>query len=107
MEQHINRIEILGRVGTVRLNEFNGRKVINCSVVTEIFIKKSDGSVMSESTWHNVNAWEGTNIADLTRIQKGSVVKVTGRLRNNKYTGSDGTEKFYPEILAYSLDIIQ
>lgn len=105
MELHINKIEILGRIGQIRVNEYNDKKVANLSVITEIFLKKQ-GAVISESTWHNVTAWEGPNIADLSQLQKGSLVKITGRLRNAKYTGADGTERTYTEVLATSLDTL-
>ena len=48
--EHINRIELAGRVGTIRLNEYGGQKVANFSVITELFFKRMDGSVISEST---------------------------------------------------------
>ena len=105
MELHINKIELLGRVGQIRVNEYNDKKVANLSVITEIFLKKQ-GAVISESTWHSVTVWEGHNVADFSQLQKGSLVKVTGRLRNAKYTGADGTERTFTEVMATSLDIL-
>lgn len=104
--EHINRIELAGRVGTIRLNEYGGQKVANFSVITELFFKRMDGSVISESTWHNVTAWEGPTVPDLTNLQKGAAVKISGRLRNSRYTSADGTEKTYIEVLASSLKIL-
>lgn len=105
MEAHINRIELLGRVGSVRINEINGKKVANFSLATEVFIKKASGQILCETTWHNITSWEGNMIADFSRLQKGSLVKVQGRLRNTRYTGDDGIERTYPEILAHTMDI--
>ena len=56
MEQHLNRIELRGRVGTVRTNEVNGTKVANFSVVTEHLYKTREGNAVSETTWFNVTA---------------------------------------------------
>lgn len=105
MELHVNRIEIVGRVGQVRVNEYNDKKVANFSVITEIFIKKH-GSVITESTWHNVTAWEGPAVSGFDALQPGTLVKITGRLRTSKYTGADGIDRMFPEILASSLDIL-
>ena len=106
MELHVNRIEIVGRVGQVRVNEYGESKTVaNFSVITEVVMKRH-GSIVSESTWHNVTAWEGPAVASFNELQKGSLVKVVGRLRNSKYTGADGIERIYTEILASSLDIL-
>ena len=37
--EHINRIELQGHVGTVRMNEYNGSKVVNFSLATELLYK--------------------------------------------------------------------
>ena len=37
--EHLNRIELKGRVGTVRTNEVNGTKVVNFSLVSDSFTK--------------------------------------------------------------------
>ena len=102
MELHVNKIELVGRIGQVRVNEYNDKKVANFSVITEIFIKKQ-GAVISESTWHSCTAWEGHNIADFSLLQPGSLVRVTGRIRNTKYTDAYGNDKTYTEVLATSL----
>ena len=63
--EHINKVEIRGNVGTVRLNEHNGKKVANLSVITELLYKSREAGAVSEATWHNVVAWSGREIADL------------------------------------------
>ena len=82
--EHINKVEIRGNVGTVRMNEHNGKKVANFSVVTDFLYKSREGIPLSETTWHNVVAWSGKDIADLDLITKGTTVHVHGRLRGNK-----------------------
>ena len=103
--EHINKVEIRGNVGTVRLNEHNGKKVANFSVVTDFLYKSREGIPLSETTWHNVVAWSGKDIADLSLIAKGTQVHITGRIRSNKYTSADGVEKHFYEIMANKLQI--
>lgn len=103
---HINKVELRGRVGIVRLNEYNGTKVANFSLVTEVFYKNRDGSALADTTWHNIVAWEGKEIADLELLDKGIPVHVTGRIRASKYTSAEGVEKHYQEILANRVRII-
>jgi single-strand DNA-binding protein len=104
--EHINRIELQGLVGNVRTNEHNGTKVANFSVATDILYKTRDGAV-SETTWHNVVAWEGKDMPDVHSICKGMPVYVTGRLRTSKITGSDGIERTYHEVLASKVRILR
>ena len=109
MEQieHINKIELQGRVGTVRANEFNGSKVANFTMVTDFIYKSRDGSIVSESTWHNIVAWESSQITDLDKIVKGMPVNVTGRLRVSRYTSADGVEKQYHEVMANKVQLLR
>ena len=37
---------------------------------------------------------------DLTKIEKGAPLYVSGRVRTSKFTGSDGTEKQVYEVVA-------
>lgn len=104
--EHINKVEIRGNVGTVRMNEHNGKKVVNFSVVTDFLYKSREGIPLSETTWHNVVAWSGKDIVDLELITKGAQVHVCGRIRANKYTSADGVEKFFYEIMASRLQIV-
>ena len=104
--EHINKVEIRGNVGTVRMNEHNGKKVVNFSVVTDFLYKSREGIPLSETTWHNVVAWSGKDIVDLELITKGAQVHVCGIIRANKYTSADGVEKFFYEIMASRLQIV-
>lgn len=107
MEQHLNRIELRGRVGTVRTNEVNGTKVANFSVVTEHLYKTRDGNAVSETTWFNVTAWDGKDMPDFERIAKGMPIYVSGRMRTSRYTSAEGVEKQFYEILAYKVRFVE
>ena len=104
--EHINRIELQGLVGTVRTNEYNGTKVSNFTLATEILSKAREGAV-SETTWHNVVVWESKDNPDVHRIAKGMPVNVIGRLRTSKVTNMEGVEKTYYEVLASRVKILR
>lgn len=105
--EHINRIELQGHVGTVRHNEYNGKKVVNFSLATEFLFKSRDGQILSELTWHNIVAWEGKDIEDPSLIAIGTPVYVCGRLKATKYTSADGVEKIIHEVSANKLRIVK
>ena len=101
--EHINRIELQGRVGNIRTNIVADTRVANFSLATDYLYKTRDGAAISETTWHNVVAWSGKNMPDLDKIEKGTPLHLTGRLRTNRYTSADGTEKLFYEVLAYRI----
>ena len=104
MEQ-LNKIEIRGIIGRVNVKGIGDTKVANISVATDYAYKSQDGSVIIETTWHNVVAWEGKEIQNLDQLKKGSFVHVCGRLR--KYVASDGTERTVCDIVARSLELVE
>lgn len=106
MEQ-INKIELRGTVGFVRSQTINGRTVVRISVATNYVYKDRAGEPVIETTWHNVSAWEGKGTQDILRIEKGSKVQVTGRLRGQRYTDSEGVDRYSYEVVAYTLNIIE
>ena len=106
MEQ-LNRIEIRGIIGSVRVQNVGNTKVANISVATDYGYTTKDGSSIIETTWHYVTAWEGRDIQSLDQLQKGSFVHVLGQLRNRKYTAADGTERIVYDIVASKIEMIE
>lgn len=104
--EYINRIELQGVVGMVRLNRLSDTPVANFSLATEHLIKTNLGIICNETTWHNICAWEGKDVCYLNMIQKGSKVHVVGRMRSSRYTDAKGNEKTFYEVLASEVTII-
>ena len=98
--EDINRIELQGRVGNLRTNTVNGTMVANFSLATDLRYKNSEGAGVSETTWHNVVAWSGRDMPDLSKITIGMPLYVSGRMRTTKYTTAEGTDKYFYEVLA-------
>lgn len=105
MEQ-FNRIELRGIVGSVKLQDYSGRQMARINVATSRAYKDKNGAAVIETTWHSVQAWEGSGIKDLDKIEKGSKIYVRGRLREQKYTGIDDVERTSYDVVANSITII-
>ncbi len=106
MEQ-LNRIEIRGNVGNVNIHKVGDARVAHFSVATNFAYKGRNGEPNIETTWHYVTAWEGNKgIPSLDIIAKGFPVYVTGRIRSQKYTANDGTEKTSMEVIASTVEAV-
>ena len=106
MEQ-INRIEIRGNVGSVNTQTYPQGKVCHFTVATNYAYKDRNGGAVIDTQWHNVTAWDNKGIGDLDKIEKGSKVYVTGRMRYQKFTGSDGVERNTSDILASRVIVLE
>ena len=103
----INRVELQGRVGTVRVQSLDGQMVSNFSLLTEHhYVPKEGSHTVSESCWHNVVAYEGGEV-DATGLTRGSMVHLSGRLRNSRYTAADGSERMFTEVIAATLRVVE
>lgn len=105
MEQ-LNKVQLRGYIGSIRVQTVGCSKVARFTVATNYAYRGQDGCAVIETTWHNVTAWEGNSIHDLDSLKKGDAIDVIGRLKNQRYTSADGTERSSVEILASSLKVI-
>lgn len=102
----INRVELQGRVGTVRIQPAGNGLVASFSVHTETVYTGSEGNAVCEVVWHHVTAFESNDVK-VEGLARGSLVNVKGRIRNTRYTAADGGERVFTEVLASSLKIIE
>ena len=103
--ESLNRVEIKGRINDVRITEFSETSMARLSVGTDYAYKDITGNPVIESTWHSIVVWEGKAASKETikSLAKGDAVHVIGRIRMQRYTAVDGSERSQPEILAHSL----
>lgn len=106
--EYINKVELQGRVGAVRMQVISGTSVVNLSLATEVVADHGKHKVV-ETTWHYVVVWQSRSLPaeKLASVEKGDIVHVVGRLRQNHYTDSSGNDKVFTEVLASSFSIIE
>lgn len=109
MLESINKVEIQGRVGAVRANDLAETSFARMSVATSHVYKGTDGVVVEEVTWHNIILWEGKAASKevIHSIAKGDAVHVIGRIKQQRYTDSNGNEKSFTEIFAYQFEKVE
>lgn len=97
MEQ-LNRIELRGRVGNVRLSQVGDGTVCHFSVATNTIYRNQDNVATEETTWHSCTLWASRRCPDLSFIKVGAPVELNGRMRSKKFTGQDGVERYTYEV---------
>ena len=106
MEQ-LNRIELRGNVGNIRVSNVGGNQVARLSLATNYMYKAKDGEAVVETTWHNIVAWSGKGMPEFSAISKGRPLYVCGRLKIYRYTGNDGIEKQIYEVIANRMSVVE
>ena len=104
-----NRVQLIGNLGQdpeVKTLE-TGKKVANFTIATREEFKNSEGQKVSESTWHNIVAWNG--LADIASkyLKKGNEVAVEGKLVYRSYEDKNGTTKYVTEIVLNDLALLR
>jgi len=106
--EHINKIEIQGNVGNVRINDFDGNQMATFSVVTNHVYKSMDGTGVVETMWFNVvGRKRPQSLQDFSLLKKGVMVHVTGRQREREYTAADGSVRKVTEVIANKISIVE
>ena len=106
-KEQLNRVELKGYVGSIRINRVGGQVCATLSLATSYAYSSKDGAHVVETTWHSVTAWEGPRISGLLDIKSGDPVHVKGRLRAIRYTSADGAERTMMEVFANELNKVE
>lgn len=105
MEQ-LNKVELRGNIGTVRISQQGDRQVANFSVATTYVYIDRQGNAIADTQWHNVSAWSLKGMPDFKELATGRPVYVVGRLRGDRYTSADGVERNSYTVQAAKVEIL-
>ena len=98
MSRTINRIELLGRVGTepeLRQTR-SGTAVCRLRLATD----RRNGSGESQTDWHNLVCWGKTAEAVAEYVRKGDRIYASGRLGYDDWEDQDGQRRQTTEVHA-------
>ena len=98
MARTINRVELLGRVGTDPEMSYTpgGTAVTKLRLATDRYRKEGD----DETDWHNIVCWGNTAEAVNQYVGKGDRIYVAGRLVQNSWESEDGQRRHRTEVHA-------
>ncbi len=103
MSRTINRVELLGRVGTdpeLRKTQ-NGMAVVQLRLATDR--RSRDESGESQTDWHTVVCWDKQAEAVAQYVQKGERVYVAGRLNQHTWETDQGERRSRTEVHAHEV----
>lgn len=99
----INKVILIGNCGKapeVRSLQ-GGAKVATVTLATTEKYKDRE-----ETEWHTITFWN--NLAEVVEkyVDKGSQLYVEGKIKTEKFKGSDGTDKYVTRIVASTLQLL-
>jgi single-strand DNA-binding protein len=104
-----NRVTLIGNLGQdpVTNTTETGKKVTHFTLATSDGYKNAEGQKISETTWHNIVAWNG--LADIAGkyLKKGKEVAVEGRIVYRSYEDKKGVTKNITEIVLNDLLLLR
>ncbi|MDX9812752.1 MAG: single-stranded DNA-binding protein [Bacteroidales bacterium] len=96
-----NKVILVGNLGQdpeIKKLE-NGKRVVNFTLATNEEYKNSEGQKITETTWHNIAAWNGLAEIASKYLKKGKEVLVEGRLSYRTYEDKNGSTRYFTEIV--------
>ncbi|MCB1197683.1 MAG: single-stranded DNA-binding protein [Deltaproteobacteria bacterium] len=92
----LSKVILIGFAGSKPISKqtSNGKVVANFSIATN----ETNGQKEKVTQWHQVTAWEGLAEIVTKYVDKGSLLYVEGRLKNQDYTNDKGVEVKTSEI---------
>lgn len=105
----LNKVELRGKVGEIRITQVGNAKVANFSVCTNFSYTGKDGTKVIETCWHKVAVWANTDkqAEYIARIKPETPVFVSGRIKVRSYVRADGAQTTIHEIVAQRVEILK
>ena len=103
-----NRVQLIGNLGAApEVKDLdNGNKVARFTVATSDYYTNKKGEKVNDTQWHNIVIWgKLAGIAE-KYLQKGSQVVIDGKITTRNYTDKEGAKKYFTEIVANELLMI-
>ena len=103
MAGSLNKVLLIGRLGNdPEIKQMqNGKSVARLSIATsESWKDKNTGEKKEKTEWHRVVIFNEGLVGVVQKyLKKGAQVYIEGQLNTNKYTDSNGQEKYSTQIV--------
>ncbi|MCD9032306.1 single-stranded DNA-binding protein [Luteimonas sp. Y-2-2-4F] len=108
MARGINKAILVGNLGNDPETKYtqSGMAVTKISLATTSVRKDRDGNTQERTEWHRVTFFGKLGEIAGEYLRKGSQVYVEGSIRYDKYTGQDGQERYFTDIIADEMQML-
>lgn len=108
MSRGVNKVILVGNLGNDPETKYTqgGMAITTLSLATTSVRKDKDGQQQERTEWHRVKLFG--KLAEIAGdyLKKGRQVYIEGSIRYDKFTGSDGVEKYFTDIVADEMQML-
>lgn len=108
MARGVNSVHLIGNLGNDPETKYTqgGMAVTRISLATTSVRKDKEGNAVESTQWHRVVFFG--KLAEIAGeyLKKGSTAYIQGSIKYDKYTGSDGVEKYTTDIIADEMQML-
>ncbi len=108
MARGVNKVILVGNLGNdpeVKYTQ-GGMAVCTLSLATTSVRKDKDGNTQERTEWHRVKLFGKLGEIAGEYLRKGRQVYIEGSIRYDKFTGQDGVEKYFTDIIADEMQML-
>ncbi|HEY4554905.1 MAG TPA: single-stranded DNA-binding protein [Lysobacter sp.] len=108
MARGVNKVILVGNLGNdpeVKYTQ-GGMAVTTLSLATTSVRKDKDGNQQERTEWHRVKLFGKLGEIAGEYLKKGRQVYIEGSIRYDKFTGADGVEKYFTDIVADEMQML-
>ena len=108
MARGINKVILVGNLGNDPEMKYTqgGMAVCSLSLATTSVRKDKDGNQIEKTEWHRVKLFGKLGEIAGEYLRKGRQVYIEGSIRYDKFTGQDGVEKYFTDIVADEMQML-
>ncbi len=108
MARGVNKVILVGNLGNDPETKYTqgGMAVTTISLATSSVRKDKDGNTQERTEWHRVKFFGKLGEIAGEYLRKGRQVYVEGSIRYDKFTGQDGVEKYFTDIVADEMQML-
>ena len=108
MARGINKVILVGNLGDDPETKYTqgGMAVTTIRLATTSVRKDREGNQQERTEWHRVKFFGKLGEIAGEYLRKGSQVYVEGSIRYDKYTGQDGVERYFTDIVVDEMQML-
>jgi single-strand DNA-binding protein len=108
MARGVNKVILVGNLGNDPEMKYTqgGMAICTLSLATSSVRKDKDGNQQEKTEWHRVKLFGKLGEIAGEYLKKGRQVYIEGSIRYDKFTGQDGVEKYFTDIVADEMQML-